>query len=196
MIMQAKILGLAAVLGLALPLVAGCEASGENTERHAPPVVDSAPTADPVDGVTPPDSLTASDEAPAEATPSPVRSAAPRREPDPEDPAEPATEVEPLIVIGPRDGETLGEYRARAERRFNRLDTDGDGRLDREEIISGVGQVRLRNALERADVDLDDHVSRQEFNDLVTRAFQRLDADGNGVITDTEFEAGDPLAVE
>ncbi|MFN3536618.1 MAG: EF-hand domain-containing protein [Brevundimonas sp.] len=196
MIMQGKFLGLTAVLGLALPLMSGCDASGENAERQHPSIVESAATADAMDQVQPPQYMTEPVEAPSEATPPPVRSAAPRREPDPEDPPEPATEVDPLIVIGPRDGETLGEYRARAERLFNRLDTDGDGRLDREEIISGVGQVRLRNALERADIDLDDHVSRQEFNDLVTRAFQRLDADGNGVITDTEFEAGDPLAVE
>ncbi|MEH6665670.1 MAG: EF-hand domain-containing protein, partial [Brevundimonas sp.] len=88
----------------------------------------------------------------------------------------------------------LGEYRARTDRLFNRLDAGGDGRLDRQEIVSGVGRTRLRNALERADINLDDHVSHQEFQDLATRAYQRLDADGNGVVTEAEFEAGDPLA--
>jgi hypothetical protein len=199
MIMQAKILGLAAVLGLALPLMAGCDASGENTGREDGPVADSAPA---VDAEAPPPSPTALPDPavevrePPEAAAPVARQTARRRAPAPPEPSEPPTEVGPLIVIGPRDGETLGEYRARADRLFTRLDSDGDGRLDREEIISGVGQVRLRNALERADIDLDDHVSRQEFNDVATRAYQRLDADGNGVVTEAEFEAGDPLAVD
>lgn len=191
--MQAKFLGLAAVLSLTLPLMAACDSYGEDRDSEAAPVADSLPAADPVDE---PPSLESSpnplDEPPAP-TPPPARAAPPRTEPLPQEPPKPPTEVEPLVVIGPRDGETLGEYRARAERLFNRLDTDGDGRLSREEIIAGVGQARLRSALERADIDLDDHVSRQEFNELVTRAYQRLDADGNGVITEAEFEAGDPL---
>ncbi|MFN4297561.1 MAG: EF-hand domain-containing protein [Brevundimonas sp.] len=158
-------------------------------------MVQPVPAADPAT-VPPPPPPAGPADAPPDAAPPPVRAAPPRAEPLAEDPPELPTEVEPLIVIGPRDGETLGEYRARAERLFNRLDLDGDGRLNREEIIGGVGQARLRHALERADVDLDGHVSRQEFNDLVTRAYQRLDADGNGVITEAEFEAGDPLGVE
>jgi len=196
--MQAKFLGLTAVLGLALPLMAACDSRGEDGGSGAPPVAESVSAADLVEepslldaSIDPVDEPSAAVE--PDPAPPPVRRAAPRTEPSPRTPPEPATDVEPLIVIGPRDGETLGEYRARAERLFNRLDTDGDGRLDREEIISGVGQVRLRNALERADIDLDDHVSRQEFTDMATRAYQRLDADGNGVITEAEFEAGDPL---
>ena len=73
---------------------------------------------------------------------------------------------------------------------------DGDGRLDREEITSGAGRLSLRTALEQSDIDLNEAVSTQEFGDLTTRAFQRLDADGDGVITDTEMEAGDPLAAD
>ncbi len=198
MIMQAKFLGLTAVLGLALPLMAACDSRGEDGGSEAAPVAESVSAADLVQepslldaSIDPVDEPSAAVE--PDPAPPPVRRTARRTEPSPQIPPEPATDVEPLIVIGPRDGETLGEYRARAERLFNRLDTDGDGRLDREEIISGVGQVRLRNALERADIDLDDHVSRQEFTDMATRAYQRLDADGNGVITEAEFEAGDPL---
>lgn len=110
------------------------------------------------------------------------------------EPQEPPVEVEGLVITGPRDGETLGEYRARADRAFRRLDTDDDRQLDREEITSGVGRLSLRTALEQSDLDLDDRVSRQEFDDLTTRAFQRLDSDGDGVITESEMQAGDPLA--
>ena len=194
--MQAKFLGLTAVLGLALPLVAACDSYGEEGGSEAAPVADSVFAAAPTDPPSVPDSSIDPVEEPPAAEPPPAPMASRPVEPSPQTPPEPPTDVEPLIVIGPRDGETLGEYRARADRLFNRLDTHGDGRLDREEIISGVGQVRLRNALERADIDLDDQVSRQEFNDLATRAYQRLDADGDGVITETEFEAGDPLASE
>ena len=199
--MQGKFLGLTAVLGLALPLMIACDSYGEDGDSEAAPVVESVAPGDPASQPPLPDASTDPVEEPsaaAEPDPArpPLRRTARPMEPSPRTPPEPPTDVEPLIVIGPRDGETLGEYRARADRLFNRLDTDGDGRLDREEIISGVGQVRLRNALERADIDLDDHVSRHEFNDLATRAYQRLDADGDGVITETEFEAGDPLASE
>ena len=110
------------------------------------------------------------------------------------EPQEPPVEVEGVVITGPRDGETLGEYRARADQAFRRIDVDGDGRLDREEVTSGTGRLSFRTALEEGDIDLDETVSPQEFGDLTTRAFQRLDADGNGVITETEMEAGDPLA--
>lgn len=109
------------------------------------------------------------------------------------EPQEPPVEVEGVVITGPRDGETLGEYRARADQAFRRIDVDGDGRLDREEVTSEVSRLSLRTALEQGDIDLDETVSPQEFGDLTTRAFQRLDADGNGVITEAEMEAGDPL---
>lgn len=100
-------------------------------------------------------------------------------------------DLEEVLVVGARDGETLGEYRARADRAFDRLDINRDRRLDQEEILAGVRPGRFATALERADIDLDQAVSRQEFDDLVTRAFQHLDADGNGILTEAELEAGD-----
>lgn len=197
--MQGKIRRGALAVSACLVILGACEARPQEAAPAAPdagiPAAATA-TAAQVEAETP-EGASAPDD---QAAPAPPDRPGPRGVPltsvaEPDNPY-PPPEVERVIIIGPRDGETLGEYRARADRLFNRLDLDGDGRLSREEIIAGVGQARLRNALDRADIDLDDHVSRQEFNDLVTRVYQRLDADGNGVITEAEFEAGDPLGVD
>ena len=192
----------AALAGLCLLALAACDAQpGEPAARPAETVEEtpapvaaepsSAPMEESLDAVpAPEDEAATPGPAPARKTPggAPVASVL--------EPQEPPVEVEGLVIIGPRDGETLGEYRARADRVFRRLDVDGDGRLDREEITSGAGRLSLRTALEQSDIDLNEAVSTQEFGDLTTRAFQRLDADGDGVITDTEMEAGDPLAAD
>ena len=134
---------------------------------------------------------------PSPAAPPPERPAPAAREPEPYAPPDLSREpvdLEEVLIVGARGGETLGEYRARADRAFDRLDLDRDGRLEETEILSGVRQGRFGAALDEADVDLDQAVSRQEFGDLVTRSFQRLDADGNGMISEAELEAGDLLA--
>ena len=193
--MQAETGPVAALTGLCLFSLSACDARPEDP----PHAVDSAR---PAAAVSAP-AETGTTEAPAAPedaveTPEPAPPSAPRRRvrvtsvAEPENP-EPPVEVEGVVITGPRDGETLGEYRARADQVFRRLDTDGDRRLDREEVTSGVGRLSLRTAIEQADIDLDDAISTQEFGDVTTRAFQRLDADGNGVITEAEMEAGDPL---
>ena len=196
--MQGKIRRGALLVGACLAGLGACDARPHEAAPAAPeagiPAAATEAGAE-FEAETPQDAASPEDPAIAAAPDRPPSRAVPLTSvAEPDD--DPPPEVEPVIIIGPRDGETLGEYRARADRLFNRLDMDGDGRLDREEIVAGVGQARLRNALDRADTDLDEHVTRQEFNDLVTRVYQRLDADGNGVITEAEFEAGDPLGMD
>ena len=201
MIMQAengRAVALAALWVLAL---SACEAQPSQPEPDAPPpdasdgaVPSPAQVSPGVAGEDLSTSLAVEEEASAAPEPVPIRQRP--RAPDTSviEPQEPPVEVEGVVITGPRDGETLGEYRARADQAFRRIDVDGDGRLDREEVTSRISRLSLRTALEQGDIDLDETVSAQEFGDLTTRAFQRLDADGNGVITDAEMEAGDPLA--
>ncbi len=174
-------------------LLTACEAR----PAHEPVAPQSESAAPPSAPAAPEDAAEAESAAPAPdhtALPAPKRNTAPRAVTPPQS-SEPPVEVEGVVIIGPRDGETLGEFRARADTVFHRLDTDGDGRLDREEITSGSARLPFRTALEQGDIDLDQFLSPQEFGDLVTRAFQRLDGDGDGVVTDLEIEAaGDPLA--
>ena len=201
MIMQVENGRAAALTALCVLALAACDPQPDPQRPDAPPP-DASETAAPSsaqvshgvedDGVLP--LAAALEEASAAPDPAPTRKR--RRAPVTTviEPQEPPVEVEGLVITGPRDGETLGEYRARADQAFRRIDVDGDGRLDREEVTSEVSRLSLRTALEQGDIDLDETVSPQEFGDLTTRAFQRLDADGNGVITDAEMDAGDPLA--
>lgn len=197
MIMQAKTGRGAALAALCLLALAACDARPENQPPAAgdaaAPTVAGETTAQldvvpPEEPPSPKDQAETGEPAPTSRRRLAVASVA---EPGPQ---EPPVEVEGLVITGPRDGETLGEYRARADRAFRRIDRDGDGRLDREEVTSS--RLSLRTALEQGDIDLDETISPQEFGDLTTRAFQRLDADGDGVITETEMEAGDPLGFD
>jgi hypothetical protein len=197
MIMQAKTGRDVALAGLCLLALTACDARPENqppaAEDVAAPTV-AGETTGQLDAVPPEEPPSPEDQTETGAlTPTPRRRVAVGSVAEP-GPQEPPVEVEGLVITGPRDGETLGEYRARADRAFRRIDRDGDGRLDREEVTSS--RLSLRTALEQGDIDLDETISPQEFGDLTTRAFQRLDADGNGVITEAEMEAGDPLGFD
>ena len=201
MIMQAENGRAVALVALWVLALSACEAQPSQPEPDAPPpdasdgaVPSPAQVSPGVAGEDLSTSLAVEEE--ASAAPEPVPNRQRQRAPVTSviESQEPPVEVEGVVITGPRDGETLGEYRARADQAFRRIDGDGDGRLDREEVTSRISRLSLRTALEQGDIDLDETVSAQEFGDLTTRAFQRLDADGNGVITDAEMEAGDPLA--
>ena len=81
-----------------------------------------------------------------------------------------------------------------------RLDSDGDGRVSREEFQSGDVGGRGRG-LAKADTDGDGAVSRDEIqaalNDETSKraermvgAFDEMDSDGNGVVTREEMADG------
>lgn len=86
--------------------------------------------------------------------------------------------------------------RHRALMPFARADRDGDGAITREEMLARVesaarerAQTRRERAIVRfdaIDIDGDRVVTRLEAED---HAFARLDADGNGFITEREARA-------
>ncbi len=104
---------------------------------------------------------------------------------------------------------TLQEFQSRGAETFARLDADGDGRLSAEELAAarrGWGrhdktgseahprrdaeQRRARphdRGFARMDTDGDGFVSRAEFDDARMSRFNRLDANGNGVIDADEI---------
>lgn len=96
------------------------------------------------------------------------------------------------------DGQlTLDEMTAHREARFTAADTDGDGSLSRDELITtAMGQVeaRIDAQMERFDDNRDGLLSANEMDDMRPRgpgpeqAFARMDADGDGVVTETEFD--------
>jgi len=81
------------------------------------------------------------------------------------------------------------------ERLFARFDADGDGFLTREEIESASSRRRRRAPMgdpaaraERLDADGDGAVSEAEFVRGEAPVFERADADGDGRLTRTEAE--------
>lgn len=78
----------------------------------------------------------------------------------------------------------------RTDRRFSRLDRNGDGFIDASDIEARVAQ---RNAFaqqrffKRFDADSDGKVSRDEFNRFANRRFAELDLDDDGKITEADL---------
>eukprot|EP00658_Telonema_sp_P-2_P084076 TRINITY_DN9239_c0_g1_i1.p1 TRINITY_DN9239_c0_g1~~TRINITY_DN9239_c0_g1_i1.p1 ORF type:complete len:751 (-),score=161.88 TRINITY_DN9239_c0_g1_i1:92-2290(-) len=85
----------------------------------------------------------------------------------------------PGVRINHDAGQTLG--RMRADREFNRLDTNGDGVITEEEFIRDGRPV---NPAERR---RDDYYRRDRDFDRGSREFDRLDRNGDGVLTEEEF---------
>jgi Ca2+-binding EF-hand superfamily protein len=65
---------------------------------------------------------------------------------------------------------------------FDLLDTNFDGRIDKLEYNAGFDVL---------DADKDGKVSMEEFGEISMAAFQFLDADGDGFLTRSEWEAGE-----
>lgn len=85
---------------------------------------------------------------------------------------------------------TRQEFDAGRAAEFTRLDANNDGQLTREEMRAGRGEHRRSGRhgghLERADANNDGNITREEFLAGPNAAFDRLDANRDGVISASE----------
>ncbi|WP_299830764.1 EF-hand domain-containing protein [uncultured Roseobacter sp.] len=96
------------------------------------------------------------------------------------------------------DGQiTKEEMQARGAARMASADTDGDGFLTKEEL-EAAGAERARafasRMIERLDANADGKLSAEEMQkpdraERAERRFDRVDTDGNGTISEAEFDA-------
>ncbi len=93
---------------------------------------------------------------------------------------------------------TLEELEAAGQAHITEADTNGDGMLSRDEMIaSSMARVEagVDARLERFDDNEDGLLSANELDDMrprrgnPERMFSRVDADGDGIVTEAEFEA-------
>lgn len=81
-----------------------------------------------------------------------------------------------------------------AERIFGRLDANADGAITGNEMtiltqepVASMGGGRLRAMISQSDANRDARVSREEFEAGALRAFHRMDANGDGQLSDDEL---------
>ncbi len=79
---------------------------------------------------------------------------------------------------------TLADMQARSDRRFDRMDANGDGAVTSEEMGDEGG--RGARMLERADADNDGRITRAEMQAGTVAMFRRMDANGDGKVTEEE----------
>lgn len=93
---------------------------------------------------------------------------------------------------------TREEMDAHAAERFASADANNDGKLDAEELAAAGearkaerAQSRVERMLERLDADGDGTLSEAELssNDRAKSFFDRLDSDGDGAVSTEEFES-------
>lgn len=89
-------------------------------------------------------------------------------------------------------GMTLDQFLNRQSGRIMAADTDGDGRVSRAEMSAvatknGRDPARL---FDRMDANHDGYLDKAEIQAALTRRFQRMDRDGNGIVTPDERMAG------
>jgi len=96
------------------------------------------------------------------------------------------------------DGQiTKDELTAHRIERFKQADADGDGSLSREELsakASNRAERRISHMIERHDANGDGVLSMDEMSSRHKGGmFERIDSDGNGTVSEAEFEAGKSL---
>ena len=87
----------------------------------------------------------------------------------------------------------LADVPAWADVIFDHLDADGDGAVTGQEMAAlssgpaaSMGGGRLRRMIAQSDSSNDGRVSREEMVAGAERMFRRLDADGDGVLSESE----------
>jgi len=81
---------------------------------------------------------------------------------------------------------TQDQMLARAERGFDRADADSDGVVTTSELEAAAETLPNARNWTRADRDGDGRLTRDEFRSVVAWRFQRIDADGDGVVSPAE----------
>ncbi|MES2834606.1 MAG: EF-hand domain-containing protein [Pseudomonadota bacterium] len=79
---------------------------------------------------------------------------------------------------------TLADMQARSDRRFDRMDANGDGVITSEEMGDEGG--RGGRMLERADANNDGRITRAEMQAGSQAMFRRMDSNGDGKVTEEE----------
>lgn len=94
---------------------------------------------------------------------------------------------------GPRPPQTLAEMQARNDQVFARLDANADRAITGDELAAlsrgpqgARGGGRMREMIARADADGNSRITLEEIQSAAARRFARLDANGDGVVTDEE----------
>ena len=88
----------------------------------------------------------------------------------------------------------LAEAPAWADRLFGRLDANQDASVTGDELAvlssgpaAAMGGGRLRRMIAQSDASNDGRISREELIAGTERMFRRMDADGDGVLSDAEM---------
>lgn len=167
----------AAVLSLGL---LGCDSST---------AADAAPAAAVVATVPAPKTV-----ASASTLVAPATIAAPASQ-DAQDVSPPPTDNPGMMPRGQaaRPPQTLAQMQARNDQMFARLDANADGAITGDElaVLTGGpqgarGGGRLREMIARADADRNARITLEELRSGTAQRFARMDANGDGVVTDEE----------
>ena len=105
-----------------------------------------------------------------------------------------------LDVEGNPDGAiSASEHAANADKRFEMMDADKDGRITAAEIGASHGaesaawakhRMSAAEKIRKLDADNDGALTRTEYAAGSQRMFTKLDADGDGNLTAAEMHAG------
>lgn len=96
------------------------------------------------------------------------------------------------LADGDGDGVvTREEFANTRSGRFSELDIDDSDGLSQEEFAVALEGTRMQRfaaiGFRRADSNDDDNISHSEWDAMPTRAFDRLDANGDGQVDQTEL---------
>jgi hypothetical protein len=108
----------------------------------------------------------------------------------------PALDQDALLASADTNGDgaiTKAEFVAARARSFDRLDRNGDGKLARGEFTAaapaGIRRNFVASQFNGFDANHDGLLSRVEFNAAPTPGFDRVDADGKGILSAAEVSS-------